>query len=517
MPSATITTVAGGGGADGGPAVRAYVGQPSAVTTDAKGDLYIIDDNNNVVREVTPNGLIHDFAGNANNIESNNTGILATKAYLTFGDPFNSGGGVAVDSQGDVFISDPDMALVYKVTPNGIINPFAGEGQSLSNNGDGGPALQGALVNPFAVACDSKGDVFICDSGSNTIREVTPDGIIHTVAGIVSGSLGAPGGFSGDGGPATQAELNSPSDVAVDNKGDLFIVDSGNNRIREVTADGIIHTVAGDGVAGYTGNGGPATSAELNLNNQGGIAVDGAGNLFIADSSNNVIREVNTSGIITTVAGNSKAGYSGNGGLPTSAALNNPTGVTVSVSGELYISDSNNNRVHAVSGVAAPVTLQLTAAVNSSTQITVGFNAFPGATKYVLSMAQSNAAPTTVPASKFTVVSSNAQPSGTVVSELQPDTIYLFRVVATLASGKTTTAYLQVETAQSQQTSLQVTAAQLRVLAADVSPYSLPSFATLTTYATALNSYLSQYGINTPARLAAFLAQSAEETNGFGP
>jgi predicted chitinase len=516
VPSATITTVAGGGGgADGVAAIRSYVGQPSAVTTDAKGELFIIDDYGNEVREVTPNGIIHDFAGNANNIESDNTGIQAVKAYLTFGDPFNSGGGVAVDSQGDVYIADPDAALVYKVTPDGIINPFAGEGQSLSNNGDGGPALQGALVNPFAVACDSKGDVFICDSGSNTIREVTPDGIIHTVAGIVSGSLGAPGGFSGDGGPATQADLNSPSDVAVDNKGDLFIVDSGNNRVREVTADGIIHTVTGDGVAGYTGNHGPATSAELNLNDQGGVSVDGAGNLFIAVSGNNVIREVSTLGIITTVAGTGKPGDGGSGGLPTSTALNNPTGVTVSLSGKLYISDSNNNRVREVSGVAAPVTLQLTTVINSSTQVTVGFNAFPGATNYVLSMAQSSAASMTVPASKFSVVSSNAQPSGNVVSGLQPDTIYLFRVVAALSSGKTMTAYLQVETAEPQQGSIQVTAAQLRNLAAEVSSYNLPSVATLTTYATALNTYLSQYSINAPARLAAFLASAAAETNGF--
>jgi hypothetical protein len=517
VPSATITTVAGqrtaGFGGDGGLAIHARMDQPSGVATDAKGDLYIIDDYNERVREVTPKGTILTFAGTGI-VGDDGDGGPASMATFEFGD----GGGVAVDSQGDVFIADPDKGDVREVTPNGIINTFAGGGDSPSGQGDGGLATQASLVEPYAVAVDARGDVFICDSGTNTIREVTPDGIIHTVAGMLSNDhpIGGPGGFSGDGGPATQALLNEPSDVAVDSKGDLFIVDSGNDRIREVTPNGIINTIAGNGTVGYKGNGGRATSAELNLDNEGCVAVDAKGNLFIADSGNNAIREVSTAGIITTVAGNPRAGYSGNGGPAASATLNNPTGVTVSTTGELYIADTYNNVVREVSGVAAAVTLQLTAVINSSSQVSVGFNAFPGATNYVLSMAQGNAAPTTVPQSKFTVESSNAQPSGNVVGNLQPGTIYLFRVVAILADGKTTTAFLQVETAAAtQQASVQVSAAQLKALSTIVSPGSPPSLTTLSADANALNMYLNAFGINTPARVSAFLAEAAQETDGF--
>jgi hypothetical protein len=365
MPSATITTIAGqrtsGFGGDGGPAIRAMLDQPSAVATDARGDLFIIDDYNERVREVTPNGTILTFAGTGI-VGDDGDGGPATQATFEFGD----GGGLAVDNQGDVFIADPAKADVREVTPNGIINLFAGRGDSLPGQGDGGPATQASLLAPYAVAVDANGDVFIADSGTNTIRKVTPDGIIQTVAGMLSDAVGGPGGFSGDGGPATQANLNQPSDVVVDNQGDLFIVDSGNDRIREVTPDGIIRTIAGNGTAGYTGNGGPATSAELNLNNEGGIAIDANGNLFIADSGNNVIREVSTSGTITTVAGNGQVGYSGDGGPATSATLNNPTGVTVSNTGGLLIADTYNNVVRAVSTATSTNPVGLVASLDSS-------------------------------------------------------------------------------------------------------------------------------------------------------
>src|SRR5205814_1294679 len=163
-------------------------------------------------------------------------------------------------------------------------------------------------------------DVFIADSENNNIREVTPNGIIKTVAG------NGVRGFSGDGGLATNARLNSPSDIAVDARGNLYILDSGNNRVREVMPNGIIKTIAGTGVRGFSGDGGRATDARLNFAYEGGIAVDARGDVFIADSGNNRIRELTPNGIIRTIAGNGRAGFSGDGGLSTTARLNNPTG-----------------------------------------------------------------------------------------------------------------------------------------------------------------------------------------------
>jgi len=215
---------------------------------------------------------------------------------------------------------------------------------------------------------DANGNLYIADSSNNRVRMVSAaTGIISTVAGTGAGSnspLNAPlgGGYTGDGGPATSAELHAPSAVAVDAAGNLYIADAGNNVIRKVSAaTGIITTVAGKGVAGYSGDNGPAASAELD--NPNGIAVDAGGNLYIGDSFNNVVRKVNAAtGIIITVAGNGTGagsalggnlltgGFSGDHGPATSAELFFPWGVTVDASGNLYIADIENNRVRMVAG-----------------------------------------------------------------------------------------------------------------------------------------------------------------------
>jgi hypothetical protein len=207
-------------------------------------------------------------------------------------------------------------------------------------SGNGGPATKAELNYPGGVAVSSSGDVFIADTGNNVIREVTPDGTISTVAG--DGTAG----YAGNGGPATKAELNSPESVAVNSSGDLFIADTENNVIREVTPDGTISTVAGTGTAGYAGNGGPATKAELCLPE--GLAVGGSGDLFIADTCNNVIRKVSPGGTISTVAGTGTAGYSGNGGPATKAELDAPYGVAVDGAGDLFIADTANSVIREV-------------------------------------------------------------------------------------------------------------------------------------------------------------------------
>jgi sugar lactone lactonase YvrE len=210
------------------------------------------------------------------------------------------------------------------VNPAGVISTVAGNGTA-GFSGDGGPATGAMLDEPFGIAVDGSGNLYIADYNNNRIRKVTPDGLISTVAGTGTE------GYNGDGGAATSAELFHPYSVAVDGSGNLYIADSANNRIRKVTPAGAISTVAGNGTAGYSGDGGDATSAQLWV--PLGVAVDSNGNLYIADNYNNTIRKVTSAGVISTIS-------------QASVGLINPEGVAVdNLGGLLYVADTNNSRV----------------------------------------------------------------------------------------------------------------------------------------------------------------------------
>jgi trimeric autotransporter adhesin len=271
------------------------------------------------------------------------------KAYF-YGDkgPATSAGlsnpyDVAVDASGNIYIADTSNCRIRMVTKStGIITTVAGDG-SIWYRGDGGPATSAGLGYPRGVAVDASGNIYIADTSNYCIRLVTRStGIITTVAG--DGTAG----YKGDGGPATSASLYDPWDIAVDASGDMYIADFYNNRIRMVTrSTGIITTVAGDGRIGYRGDGGPATSAGLYY--PYGVAVDASGNIYIADNHNHRIRLVTRStGIISTVAGNGTAGYRGDGGPATSAGLYYPQGIAVDASGNIYIPDYYANRIRLV-------------------------------------------------------------------------------------------------------------------------------------------------------------------------
>jgi trimeric autotransporter adhesin len=258
--------------------------------------------------------------------------------------------GAAVDSAGDIFIADALNNLVWEVSAaTGTITVVAGTAGTAGFSGDNGAATSAELNSPSAVAVDSAGNLYIADAGNQRIRMVsTGTGLIATIAG------NGTGGFSGDGGPATGAELNDPQGVTVDSAGNLYIADIVNNRIRIVSAaTGTITTIAGNGTAGFSGDGGPATSAELN--NPDGVTLDSAGNLYIADSANERIRVV-SSGTITTVAGNGTGGSTGDNGAATSAELNNPNSVAVDGAGDLYIADTLNNRIRMVTAATGTIT-----------------------------------------------------------------------------------------------------------------------------------------------------------------
>ncbi|MGA9334753.1 MAG: hypothetical protein WBV39_10800, partial [Rudaea sp.] len=207
-------------------------------------------------------------------------------------------------------------------------------------SGDGGQATAAQLFNPFAVAFDDSGNMYIADVANNDIRKVTPAGIISTVAGNQSP------GYSGDGGAATSAQLHSPIGVAIDHAGNLYIADSGNNVIRKVTPDDTIGTVAGNGASGYSGDGGLATSARFD--SPAGIAFDRAGALYVADNLNFVIRRVALNGTISTVAGTHNNGYSGDGGPAASAALSYVAAVAFDRTGNMYIVDNGNEVIRKV-------------------------------------------------------------------------------------------------------------------------------------------------------------------------
>ena len=348
--SGTITTVAGNGTAgfsgDGGPATNASLGSPAGVAVDEAGNLFIFDWGNQRIRKVDPSGIITTVAGGGRSYPGD--GGPATSARLNFG----FSGGVAVDKAGNLFIAESDRHRVRKVDPSGIITTVAGNGTS-GFSGDGGPATSASLRGPRGVAVDGDGNLLIADAYNDRIRKVDPSGIITTVAG------NSASGFSGDGGPAANARFDFPQGVAVDGAGNLFIADSQNQRIRKVDPSGIITTVAGGGVGtrGFTGDAGPATSARLW--SPGGVAVDGAGNLFIADSNGQRVRKVDASGTITTVAGagSGRPGFVGDGGPATEATLQFPRGLAVDGAGNLFIADTQNHRIRKVdsSGVITTV------------------------------------------------------------------------------------------------------------------------------------------------------------------
>ena len=249
-------------------------------------------------------------------------------------------GGVAADAAGNLYFADTRSYRVRKVDTNGITTVIAGNGAS-GSTGDGNFATNASLGWVIGLTVDSDGNCFAADINKHVIQEVYVNGIITTVAGS-----GTPGS-SGDGGAATNATLSSPQSLAVDAGGRLYIADTASNRVRAVDAGGFIGAFAGTGVAGYSGDGGPALAATLNQPE--GVASDAFGNLYIGDAANNRVRKVDTSGTITTVAGNGTAGFSGDGGPATNASLNAPFGVAVDAVGNLYIADSNNNRIRKVS------------------------------------------------------------------------------------------------------------------------------------------------------------------------
>jgi RHS repeat-associated protein len=359
-----IHTVAGNGtegsSGDGGPAIQAQLDNPLGVAVGPDGALYIVDDDRNRVRRVGTDGIITTVAGTGIQGFSGDGG-LAIQAELN--DPDN----VAVGSDGSLYITDSGNHRVRRVGPNGIITTVAGTGvQGFS--GDNALAIQAQLNNPSGVVVAPDGSIYMTDTGNARVRRVGPDGIITTVAGTGVQD------FGGDGGPATQAQLDDPSGIAVGPDGSLYIADRSNNRIRRIGPDGIITTVAGIGESGFTGDGDPAIQAELN--DPDNVAVGPDGSLYIADRDNNRVRRVGPEGIIATIAGNGIESFGGDGGSATQASLGAPSGVAVAPDGSIYIGDRNNRRVRRVGPVLPGFTASDVAVTSEDGGLLYRFDAF---------------------------------------------------------------------------------------------------------------------------------------------
>ncbi|MBI2947659.1 MAG: hypothetical protein HYY23_08425, partial [Verrucomicrobia bacterium] len=244
-----------------------------------------------------------------------------------------------------LYIADSSNHRIRKVTRDGVIQTLAGTGVP-AFSGDGGPATSARLNSPTCVAVDAAGNLLIADTQNHRIRKVTPVGLISTLAGTGSAA------FNGDGGPGTSASLQSPQGLALDATGNLYVADSLNHRVRQLAPDGRISTIAGSGARGFGGDAGPAMLA--NLNSPSRVAVDAEGNLLIADTGNHRIRKVTPGSLITTMAGAGTFGYSGDGGLATGAQLYSPAGVALNAAGDLFIADTQNHRIRKVSVRAEP-------------------------------------------------------------------------------------------------------------------------------------------------------------------
>ncbi len=334
----SLSTIAGSGtgySGDGGPATAANLFNPMAICTGSRGDFYISDWYNTRIRMVDAAGIISTVSG-VGIFGYSGDGGLATSAEIK--GPM----GICEDDSGNIYFCDIGNSRIRKINTNGVITTIAGNGV-YGFSGDNSAATAAELSAPSGICADRNGNIYVADVFNNRIRMISPAGIITTVAG--NGFRG----YLGDGLAATAASFYYPVAVAADRSGNLYIADADNSRIRQVNNAGMVSTVAGDGVFGSSGDGSPATAAQLG--NPSGVWVDNDGNIFIADGLNNRIRKVDTLGIITTIAGTGVAGTTFTSGDAAQALIDNPAGITGDNAGNIYFTNVFNQLVQKLSPV----------------------------------------------------------------------------------------------------------------------------------------------------------------------
>ena len=354
-PGGVVTTLAGlaagGPGSNDGTGSAAQFDTPTSVAVDGSGNVYVADTDNQTIRKVTPAGVVTTLAGQPGSFgSSDGTGSAAQFSFPC---------GVAVDSSGNVYVADQYNYSIRKVTPSGVVSTLAGN-PAIQGSSDGtGSAAR--FDQPFGVAVDSSGNVYVADSANHTIRKVTPAGGVTTLAGL-AGNAGSSNGTG------STARFYSPTGVAVDGSSNVYVADTNNHTIRKVTPAGGVTTLAG--LAGNAGSSN-GTGSAARFNNPTGVAVDGSGNVYVEDQGNQIIRKVTAAGVVTTLAG--LTGSSGSSdGTGTAARFNNPTGVAVDSSGNLYVADTNNSTIRKVTSGGVVSTVAGMAGINGNTKGTGG-------------------------------------------------------------------------------------------------------------------------------------------------
>jgi sugar lactone lactonase YvrE len=357
-PAGVVTTLAGtagsSGSADGtGAAARFY--QPSGVAVDGAGNVLVADRGNNTIRKITPAGVVTTLAGSAGSSGSaDGTGAVA-RFSITY--MYSTGpGGIAVDGASNIFVADTNNNTIRKITPAGVVTTLAGTaGSDGSADGTGAAAR---FIDPSGVAVDGAGNVFVADFNNHTIRKITPGGVVTTIAGTA--------GWSGSAdGTGSAARFNQPSGVAVDGAGNVLVADSGNNTIRKITPAGVVTTLAG--TAGSLGSV-DGTGAAARFASPSGVAVDGAGNVFVADNLYSTIRKITPTGVVTTLAGTAGS-YGSADGTGAAARFYSPTGVSVDKAGNVFVADTGNNAIRKISTSAAVTTVVGVASLTSAGNI----------------------------------------------------------------------------------------------------------------------------------------------------
>jgi serine/threonine protein kinase, bacterial len=320
-----VSTLAGSGsiGTTNGTGTAASFDNPYGLAVDPFGNIYVADYYNNKIRVISPSGVVTILAGSGTAGSSNGTG-----AGASFNGPF----GIAIDTLGNLYVTDFNNNLIRKVTPGGVVSTFAGSGTQGYVNATGTGA---SFYDPTGIGVDASNNVYVCDSANEVIREITPGGVVSTFAGVTGF-----GGFVN--GAGTIAQFNWPDGVVADSSGNLYVSDQFNNMVRKITPGAVVSTLAGSGTAGSANGTGGAASFYWPC----GIAIDSSGNLYMTDEFNNSVREITQAGVVTTLAGTGSKGSTN--GLATVASFNEPGGIAVDSSGDVYVGDTFNNLIRKI-------------------------------------------------------------------------------------------------------------------------------------------------------------------------